>query len=278
MTTGAHATGAAATGSVTSTSTTTRPWSLAGTEIPVKRSGLTLTAESITLSFDVDADNLGTWRAIGDRAGRLDTETGFGGAFQTFARGSDGTVTVTPASVSSPPFAFGSFFVSSYRESHYAPKKTVVEFELARQTNRRDEFSGISATDVQTAPGAPTLTLGLRDGSGLSLEFGPDQVGQLSRDGSPAGPSIEVPLLVSPAQAAAVADAAGFPGGVVERAVPDGDSIIVDESGGRQTAVVSAADDVPLADGDYAIAGWTIERYRFDERRRFRLALTLRPL
>lgn len=251
-------------------------WTIAGNNVEPTPE-IELTASTLSLSFEVPEPDLATWETIGDRAGDLTIETGFGGAFRTLARGEQVDVIVDPAASESPPIATSDWYVDGFSAEQLSPQRHEVSLDLQRPQNRRDEFS-LSNADVQTAAGPPTLSLSLQNGAGLLVELGPDQVGQHNRDGSPAGAQIDLPLLVSPEQAAAVVDAAGFPAGVSERTIPDGDSTLVDESGGRQTVGVTSAAGVPLADGDFLIVDWGLERAGFDTRRRFALSLGLRPL
>jgi len=264
-------------------------WTIAGNSVEPS-SDIELTASALSLSFEVDESELSTWRNIGDRAGDLTVGTGFGGALRTLARGTGGAVTVAPDNRETPPFAAGEWYVSDFEETQIAPSRYNISLGLQRPTNRRGEFSGLTDTDVSAADegfgidfginfGAPDpdlpLYLSLQRGEGLTLGISASQLGQLSRDGGATGATVTAPLLLSDEQAAALADAAGFPDGVVERAVPDGDSRLIDESGGRQTIVADTRGTVPLADSEWLILGWSIEWHSHTPERRWRAEIEL---
>lgn len=264
-------------------------WTIAGVDAPVE-TDIELTASTLSLSFEVSESELSTWRDIGDRAGDLAVETGFGGTLRTLARGTGGAVTVTPDSSESPPFAAGEWYVDDFDEAQVAPSRYEVSLGLQRPTNRRGEFPGLSDSDVSAAdegfgvdfgnnfgvadPDLP-LYLSLQRGEGLTLGISASQLGQLSRDGGATGATVTVPLLLSDEQAAALADAAGYPDGVVERAVSDGDSRLIDESGGRQTVVVNTRGTVPLADSEWLVLNWSIAWHSYTPERQWRAEIEL---
>jgi len=249
-------------------------WTIAGNSVE-PTPDIELTASTLSLRFEADEADLSTWRNIGDSAGDLAVGTGFGGALRTLARGTGGAVTVTPDSRETPPFAAGEWYVSDFEETQVAPGRYNISLGLQRPTNRRGEFPGLTDTDVSGADEGLPLYLSLQRGEGLTLGISASQLGQLSRDGGATGATVMVPLLLSDEQAAALADAAGYPDGVVERAVPDGDSRLIDESDGRQTVVTNTRGTVPLADSEWLIAGWSIEWHSYTPERQWRAEIEL---
>lgn len=280
-------------------------WTIAGVDVPVQ-TDIELTASTLSLSFEVSESGLSTWRGIGDRAGDLAVETGYGGALRTLGRGSGGTVVVTPDAAETPPVATGEWYVDGFDEEQLAPGRYEVSLNLQRRSNRRDEFA-LDDIDVATidsgfgvnfghefgtpgvvAPGfgrefgrsfgggggSPT-SFGLQAGAGVTIRLPDDQLGQIDRGGAPTGAEVTIPLTLSDEQAAALADAAGYPDGVVERSVPDDDSVRVDESGGRQTVVITTRNDVALADGEWLLTDWSIEWHSYSADRRWMAGLEL---
>ena len=261
-------------------------WTVAGVAVPVQ-ADIELTAATLSLSFVVSTSELTTWREVGDRAGDLAVETGAGGALRTIARGTSGTLTVDADAADAPPIATSEWYVDGYSEEQLAPQRYELELDLQRPTNRRDEFT-LDDIDVSSADegfglnfgedfgaGAQLALLVELGGEGLTLGITERQLGQLDRDGAPTGADVTMPLLLSVEQAAAVADAAGYPEAVVERTVPDGDSLRVDESGGRQTLGLQTRDDVALDDGNWLLSEWSLERHSYTTGRRWRAELTL---
>lgn len=262
-------------------------WTIAGVDVPVERD-IELTAGTLSLSFEVAESELATWEALGDRAGDLAVETGFGGAIRTLARGAGGTVVVDPDAGESPPVAAAEWFISGFNEDQLSPGRYRIELDLRRPSNRRDEFA-LDERDVATLDGGfgngfgeefgsgarSPLGLSLQAGSGVTLRVASDQLGPITRDGQPAGATVSLSLRVSDAQAAALADAAGYPGGVVERAVPDDDSVRVDESGGRQTIILDAQGDIAINSGEWLLVDWNIAWHSHSPDRRWLAELSL---
>lgn len=280
-------------------------WTIDGVEVPVE-TDIELTAETLSLSFEVAGSELATWEALGDRAGDLAVETGFGGAFRTIARGAQETVPVVPAGSETPPFASTDWYIAGFDAEELTPRRYQVSLELQRPANRRDEFD-LDNIDVATLdigfgvsfgakfgrPGPPDngfgrrfgeafgvspgalLGLELQGGSGVTLRVASDQLGPITRDGQPAGATVSLSLRVSDAQAAALADAAGYPGGVVERPVPDDDSVRVDESGGRQTIILDPQGDIEINSGEWLLVDWSIAWNSYSAERRWVAELTL---
>ena len=280
-------------------------WTVAGVDVPVQ-TDIELTASTLSLSFQVSSSELATWRDIGDRAGDLTVETGAGGALRTLGRGSGGTVVVTPGAAESPPVATGEWYVDEFDEEQVAPDRFEVALDFQRPSNRRDEFP-LDDIDVATmdsgfgvnfgrsfgAPddppqgfgrsfgssfgvggGAP-LSLALNAGDGVTIRPSDSQLGQLGREGAPTGADVTMPLIFSAEQAAALADAAGYPDGVVEQSVPDDDSVKIDESGGRQTVGIKTRGDIALDDGDWLLTDWSIEWNSHSAGRRWMAELEL---
>ena len=261
-------------------------WKIAGVDVPVQ-TDIELTASTLSLSFQVSSSELATWRDIGDRAGDLTVETGAGGALRTLGRGSGGTVVVTPGAAESPPVATGEWYVDGFDEEQFAPDRFEVALDFQRPSNRRDEFP-LDDIDVSSADegfglnfgedfgvGAQLALLLELGGEGLTLGITERQLGQLDRDGAPTGADVTMPLIFSAEQAAALADAAGYPDGVVEQSVPDDDSVKIDESGGRQTVGIKTRGDIALNDGDWLLTDWSLEWNSHSPGRRWMAELEL---
>jgi hypothetical protein len=280
-------------------------WIIAGNSVEPTPE-IELTASTLSVAFEIDETDLSTWEALGDRAGDLAVETGFGGAFRTLARGTQGPVTVVPAASESPPIATNDWYVAGFETEQLSPRRHRVSLELQRPANRRDDegfginfgrnfgsgdqFGGLTEDDVSAADqgfgidfgrdfgaGDPDLPLylSLQDGEGLTLGVTARQLGQVSREGVATGATVAIPLLLSGEQTAALADAASHPAGVVEQAVPDGESRLVDESGGRQTVTIDTRTTIDLADGDWLLTDWTVSWHSYTTDRRWRVELAL---
>lgn len=264
-------------------------WTIDGVDAPVQ-SDLELTATTLSISFEAGRGGIGPWRDIGDRAGDIQRESGFGGTFRTLSRGTASTVSVTPSTEFVPPLASGDWLVAGFSEQTVAPERFEVTLELARPSNRQDEIAlteqeTTEATEgfgfnfgVNFGAGDPDVVaqLSLRDGAGLTLKLVERQVGQSGREGTPADAAVTLPLLLSDEQAAALIDAAGYPAGVNRRPVSDGDNQIVDSSPGtRQTVDATFDDAISLASGTWLLDEWTLAWYNFDTTRRWLADLTL---
>lgn len=263
-------------------------WTIAGNSVE-PTPDIELTASTLSVAFEIDEADLSTWEALGDRAGDLAVETGFGGAFRTLARGTQGTITVNPAASESPPIATADWHIDGFNADPLGPERYEVSLDLQRPNNRRDEFapsaSAVTAADqgfgfnfgANFGVGDPELPLylSLRSGEGLTVGVNQRQLGHVSRDGSPTGAAATATLFLSDEQAAAIVDAAGYPAGVVERAVPDGDSQRIDESDNRQTVGVDTRESVDLTDGDWLLTTWTLSWHSYVPERTWRVELTL---
>lgn len=248
----------------------TRQWLLRppSTTIPVTpTTDIEVGPQTISLTTDVSESNIDAFREFADRAGDLDTESGFGGSFRTLNRGTGDTVEVIPGVESSPPVAQTDMFVASYSESQLSPVRFEVDIELQRLANRDD------ATDPDTLQTGDEWAITLDTGATIGLSG--RQVAPPERDGSPSGASVGLEIIVSSDQAAAILDRIGYPAGVVERSVPDGDDQLVDESGGRQTIAIDAPPDAAIDSGEWLVRGWGLSFNAFDEPRRWRLSLSL---
>ena len=263
-------------------------WTIAGVDVPVQ-TDIELTASTLSVSFQVSSSELSTWREVGDRAGDLAVETGFGGALRTLSRGASGTITVDADAADTPPFATSEWHVAEFDEEQTAPQRHEIELELQRPTNRRDEFADLTDRAVSSGSrgfgrnfgrdfgaGDPDIGAYLAlGGLGLTVAVTSDQIGQIEREGAAPGAHTTLPLVLSAEQAAAIADAAGYPEGVVDEAVADGESRLVDATGGRQTVTLDVRADVALEDGQWLLREWSIEWHSFATERRWRAELTL---
>ena len=221
-------------------------------------------AETLSLSFQVQRDQLPTWRQF-DRAGDVNVDEGFAGAFRAIGRDGDDDVEVRTAFNRLRPFIPStSYRVAGYSETQLSPTRFELALELQRVTNRGEGFPELSQTGA--------WEVDLQHGTvGLSER----QVGQIDREGAPPGAEVALEVLVSDDQAAALLDNLGYPAGVVERTVPDGDSVRVDETGGRQTVMLSAPAEAALASGDWFVTDWTLSFNAYSEERQWAIELAL---
>ena len=265
-------------------------WSIAGIETDV-RSDLELTPQ--TLSLTIETTDLDQWLGIGDRAGDVQTETGFGGRFRTIDRSGRAPVMVKPPAELSPPFAPSEFHVVGFEVSPLSETRSEVSLELQRPTPRDDVFAFADEALVPSQSGFGrnfgadfgagdvdlAVFIGLRSGAAGSVGLEPRQVGRATETEGPMGAEYELPVVLTDKQAAALADAAGVPEAIVERTVPDGASFMTDSAGGRQTVVVDAQrDDLDPPSGTYGVAGWTVTEQQPSGTRRWRVSLSLREL
>jgi hypothetical protein len=228
-------------------------------------SNLTADAETISLSFEIHRDTLDAWRRF-DRAGDISVESGFAGQFGAKGRdGQDGTVTVEPAGEDTPPFPRDEYFVASFDEEQLAPDRQQISLSLQRLSNRGQEF----ATLTETGDWEFALEIG-------TVGLDESQVSPASGSGTTSGPEYDLELRVGDDQAAALLDNWGFPDGVVERSVGDGENFLVDESpDSRQTVAITAPNGAAIDDGDYFVTGWSIEQAGFEASRRWSVDVTL---
>ena len=236
-------------------------WSIGGFDVEPET--IESDAQTLTLSFFIEIDRIDEVRDL-QRAGDVDVETGFAGSFRAIDRSADGTISVQPATGDEPPFTDGSYLVSEYEEEQVSPTRWRVEVTLQRLTNRSQEFGERWDVDGDVSLTTTTGRIRLSD----------RQVGQVDRTGSPAGADLTVALFVGGREVAHFIDAAGFPEGVVDRPVPDGDSRVVDETGRGQTLTVSGLEHKAIPGGDYLVRDWSVEQRAFGDRR-WRVELVL---
>jgi len=230
----------------------------------VRPTAIEADAETLSLSFTVERDNIERWREY-DRAGDITTETGFGGAFRALGRDGDGDTEVRPPFTRMRPFTPSTDYrVAGYAEQQVAPDRYEVTLDLQRTRNRGEAFPALSQTGA--------YEIGLSHGTvGLAER----QVGQIDRDGAPAGAEVSLPVRVSDEQAGALLDNLGYPAGVVERSVPDGPDQRVDESGGRQTVTLSVPEEAAIDSGDWYVTDWTLSFNAYSEDRQWLVELAL---
>lgn len=235
-------------------------------EQPIKPDGLSMDAESTTLTFEVLRSEIDQWRQY-DRAGDISVEAGFAGQFRAVDRGGrDDTTEVRPSfGTLDPIIPSVEYLVTSYGEEQVAPDRFEVSLGFQRRTNRDQGFPTLSESgDWEFS--LETGTVGL-DASHVSRASG---------SGTTSGPEYDLTLTVSDDQAAALLDNWGYPDGVVERGVSDGTNFLVDESpSSRQTVTISGPSGAILSDGDYLVTSWQVERAGFDADRRWTVDVTL---
>lgn len=209
---------------------------------------LQFTPLTLSVSFRTGRDELNDWRAY-DRAGDIDQEPGFAGATRTFDRsGREHPVEVDP------PDAFTdvlerqtNWHVSDYVEVQHAPDLFELSLTFQRVFNRADVFDTPSESgdwELETERG----TIGLAE----------RHVGTTEAAGDPSGRQTTLSLLLNDVQLASWADAAGYPTGVVERTVPDGEDFLSDQSPNkRQTIDVTAPQIAAFDSGRYLAVDWT---------------------
>ena len=268
------------------------PWTIGGNDVTVQ-ADIELTPRTLSLSAVVANDNLDPWRSLGERAGDIDVQPAYGGRFRAFRRGDARSVTVAPPAAQSPPFADSEWFVSAFSVDRVGADRSEVGLTLQRPSPRGDEFSFSGADlvpadagfglDFGTDFGAGDIdrvaTIDLQGGDKGSLGLTQQQVGRPAETETPTGTKVDWPVVLTAEQAAAFADAVGTPGAVVERSVPDGESVTVDSSAGRQTIIVDVQrSGGGLPAGAWAVADWTLTAQQPTGVRRWRASLSLREL
>jgi len=231
-------------------------WTIDGTAVTVDRESLELSATTLSLSFDVNRSDLGSWRAY-DRAGDVALEEGYAGRFRAQDGGNAAEVTVSPDTADQPPVDEFTGFVLGYEEEQLSPDRVRVSLEIQRKRNRGRQFSTVSesATD-------DNVSVELDDSE---LALGQDAVAQTAAEGSPATRSHEIQLSLDGAQAGALADDGDRPGAVIERSITDEANTLVDESDGRQTILLSMGLDVDsvLPSGRYLVREWGLTKQSY---------------
>jgi len=209
--------------------------------------GVEATPQTTRVSLSVPADEIDIWRGY-EQSGDLTTNTGFGGAFRSFSRDSDGSISVRPAFAQLQPFQPEfDYQVSAYDETQVAPNRFEVSLTLQRSQNRGEAFQELSQTgdwEFDLAHG----TIGLAN----------DKVSQADRSGAAAGATISLRLRVTGEQAGALLDSLGSPGAITTRNIPDGDNVRVDELDGGQSVTILSPSDSVIDDETYAVPDWAL--------------------
>ena len=222
-------------------------------------------ADTLSLSFQVQRDQLPTWRQF-DRADDVDVEEGFGGAFRAIGRDGRDDVEVRIPFTRLRPFEPAvDYRVTGYQEEQQSTDLFEIELDLHRVTNRTEAFPALEQS-------GDDWTLSLAHGT---IALANEQVGQLDREGDTPGASVTLPLILSDEQAAALLDSVGYPAGVVVESVPDGPDQRVDETGGRQTIDLDAPAEAMIDAGEWFVIDWSLEWWSFSEDREWRVELTL---
>lgn len=224
-----------------------------------------VTPDTLSIEFVVDRSQIEHWRQY-ERAGDVNVETGYGGSFRAVDRsGRTDAIHIDPPTSSQPPFDASRYYISDYSEEQLGPGRYRLELTAQRLTNRADVY------DVGDQSGSP-WTIDLKTGA-ISLEN--TQVGRIEeRSGSTTGAQVTLSLLVSDEQAAAIMDSLGYPKGVVERQIPDGEDQLVDESG-RQTMSLEVPPGASIEPGRWFAIEWTVNRWSFDSDHRWRIDLEI---
>lgn len=230
-------------------------WAIGPSTVDV--TSVELTPSTMSLSFQVGRDRLEHWRRL-DRTGNVTIEVGFAGAFETIDRaGRDGPTTITPPEDHQPPFDRADWYINSYQETQQAADRFEIALTFQRVENRADVFDPVDEA------GGPWLIE--NDRGTIALED--RRVRQSSNTGTTAGGTVALPVTVDDLQAATIADIAGYPDGVVEREVPDGENFFEDTTGGRQTVAIDAPSEAGFESGKYYIQNWSLSLSGYDDDR-----------
>ncbi|WP_137288618.1 hypothetical protein [Natronorubrum halophilum] len=223
-----------------------------------------LTPKTLSFSFEIGRDRLEHWRQF-DRSGNVRVKAGFAGSFQTIDRaGREEPTTLEPPFRQRPPFDEADYYINSYQESQQGPDRYRISLTFQRLANRADVFDPVDES------GEPWLLE--FEGGTIALEE--RHVRQGRTGGSTTGRTMTLPLMLSDLQAATIADIAGFPDGVVQREVPDGENFQEDTTGGRQTVAIDAPSDAGFESGAYLISNWQLSFAGYqDDRWRVELEL-----
>jgi len=235
-------------------------WALQGRSADVEN--ITLTPKTISLSFQSDRDNIDDCRLY-ERAGDLNVNIGYAGAFRAIARSSATPTAVEPPAADSPPFVQINGYVNGYQEEQVAPDRFEISLTVHRTSNRDQEFAAITETgdwEISLDHG----TVGLNE----------SQVEPLSAGGTTTGADVSLALALSDDQAAAMLDSLGYPDAIAERPIPDGDDTLVDENG-RQTVTITSPRASSLSDGDWLVKRWTVRFRSYEPSRNWRMELTM---
>lgn len=246
---------------------TDQDWSIDG-NAPSAVGGVSLTPDRLSLGFDADRDDIDHWRQY-DHVGDFTVKQRYGGGFRALGTGGQSKVTVDPPDDRQPPFdGPRDYWVASYDEQQAAPDRYRITLTLQRPSER----SGVYAAPSQTG-GDWTLVFA---NATLALDAG--QVSPIERQGTTAAVDLSLDLRLDDTEAAAIVDDAGTPATVVERGVPDAAGLVADAAtSDTQTVTITAPAGATISDGDYGVAGWTLEHRGYGPRR-WQMQLDLRPV
>jgi len=227
--------------------------------------------QTLEISAEVGRDDISTWRQY-DRPGGATTTVGANGEFRTTDRsgGAQPVVTVDPPDEWQPePLDIHDAIVTDYSETEVTPDRYELELTLTRTSNRDRTVSNPNTTGFGARFGRYFGTserigkwvfefsrgeIGLDSGQVLLEEF----------DGSPAGGSWTIPLLVDDLQARVIMESLSHVDAVAERNIPDATDHIVDTTSGswNQISIRQPVDGQLFGAATEAIAtGWEMERY-----------------
>lgn len=231
---------------------TTPDTRLDGSRVDVT-AGIETTPETVSLSFRTrDADR---WREF-ERAGDIDVLSGHAGQFRAVNRGGSddgGRVRWRPREAFVPPLTPATLLVDELNVEQVSPAVDEIDLTLQRPTPR-DE------TVIQS----PALSTGddwvLSLPTGADVSFDARDVGVVGQGSSPTGARVTLPLLCRPAQAEALVATASRPDAVVERGVPDGPDLVVDEAGSQTLSITTPA-DAPIPSGDWLVTDWSLTQH-----------------
>jgi hypothetical protein len=240
-------------------------WRLDGRPLPSVKEW-SVSPRTVSVTFEIDDSQLNIWREY-DRAGDLSVEDGYAGTFRALDRGGRADpVVLQPPPWFAPPIGQVKGYVNSYGESPQGPTRTEISITIQRLTNRQPTTDSVDETggdwQLRTVEGA--------------LALDEDQVAPSPASGTPAGRQTTLTVGVSADQAATLADALAYPGGVTEREIRGEENIVIDESPDeQQTILVGTVADTELRSGEYPVSDWSVEFAGFDDRREFRVELVL---
>lgn len=239
----------------------TGKWAIGGT--PVIPETVESTAETLTLSFNADRSDIGTWRQY-DRAGDTRRVSQTAGSYRVESDGGD-LVTISIPTPDRPPFGPSvTGYVASYAEEQLAPDRYRIRLSIKRQAPRTAQTSSSDDTPANWEFNTSRGVVGLNS----------DRVSLIPAEGVSPNREHQLALRVDDTQAGRLLDAWDTPDAIVERRVPDGVDCYLDTSDGDQTVELRVPDDASIAEGDYGVRDWRLAQAGFG-RGRWQIEATL---
>jgi hypothetical protein len=216
---------------------------------------LQISPSSLEVSLNVSDDEIDTLRQF-DRTGDFSVISQFGGGFRVEGDGGAQTLTLDPPTAWKPPVPQTEAFIQSYNEQQISPVRFEVSLSLQLPENRTPQFGTVNNSggvlEISTFRGDISLSA--------------SEISQIAQSGSTVGGTIDLSIRVTTEEAAALADSLGFPDGIVQREVSDGQDLIQDTSpDNRQTVDITADPDAKIDSETFAVTNWTLSRVRRGE-------------